>query len=153
MDYKLLVETAGKLTQVNNNSAEEFIQKSENLINQMNNIMLDRPDIIKLIGTDNIQMMKDNHSNHIRFIISILKYPNPDVLVDTILWVFRAYRSHGFSTNYWAAQLNTWIIIIKKELSSESYSEIYPFYEWMQINIPLFVKVSDQKLESTNLLN
>jgi len=69
-------------------------------------------------------------------------------LVETILWVFRAYRSHNFTTNYWASQLNAWIDIIKKELSPQAFSEIYPYYEWMQLNIPLFVYISDEKLDA-----
>jgi hypothetical protein len=98
-------------------------------------------------------MMKDNHANHVRFIGSLLKNYNHDVLVDTVLWVFRAYRSHGFTTNYWAAQLNSWIIVIKAVLTSQSFVEVYPYYEWMQVNIPLFVKVSDEKLEAPNSLH
>ncbi len=91
--------------------------------------------------------MKDNHANHVRFIASILRNHNPEILVDTVLWVFRAYRSRGFSSNYWAAQLNTWIEIIKEELSTETYHQVFPLYEWMQLNIPTFVKLSDEKLE------
>jgi hypothetical protein len=75
------------------------------------------------------------------------------VLVETILWVFRAYRSHGFHTNYWAAQLNSWIEILRNELSEEAYTEIYPYYEWMQVNIPLFVLFSDEKLEAPNSMH
>lgn len=98
-------------------------------------------------------MMQDNHANHARFLSSIFLHFNADVLIETILWVFRAYRSHGFTTNYWAAQLNNWIIIYKKELSPECFEEIYPFYEWMQINIPLFVKLSDEKLDAVNTIH
>jgi hypothetical protein len=115
--------------------------------------MLERPDIESLVGTNNLSMMKDNHANHVRFIASILKNYNHDVLVDTVLWVFRAYRSHGFTTNYWAAQLNTWLIVIKEVLTPESFVEVYPYYEWMQVNIPLFVKVSDERLEAPNSLH
>ena len=97
--------------------------------------------------------MQDNHANHVRFIASILKNNDADVLVETVLWVFRAYRSHGFSSNYWAAQLNTWMQILKTELSVETYKEVLPLYEWMQINIPIFVKVSDEKLEMPNSLH
>ena len=119
----------------------------------MNSLMLERKDLEKLIGKDNERMMKDNHANHVRFIASILKNYNPEVLVDTVLWVFRAYRSHGFSTNYWATQLNSWIIILKEVLSPKSYTEVYPLYEWMQVNIPLFVKLSDEKLDNSNSLH
>ena len=111
---------------------------------------LKRPEVEELVGKNNIDMMQDNHANHIRFISSILKNYDEEVLVETILWVFRAYRSHGFSTNYWAVQLNTWIKILKNQLSDETFLEVQPLYEWMQINIPVFVAISDKKLESPN---
>ncbi len=153
MDRNYLLETAMQLKQVSVKTAEEYHQHSDRLIARMNALMLERADIRGLVGANNISMMKDNHANHIRFIASILKNHNPDVLVDTVLWVFRAYRSHGFTTNYWAAQLNTWIVVIKEVLSSDSFNEVYPYYEWMQVNIPLFVKVSDEKLETPNSLH
>ena len=153
MERDYLLETAQKLIQVSSATAEDYHQKAEQLITRMNDMMLKRADIESIIGKDNISMMKDNHANHVRFIASILKNRNPDVLVETILWVFRAYRSHGFTTSYWAAQLNTWVIILKETLSSDAFVEVYPYYEWMQINIPIFVKVSDEKLEATNSMH
>ncbi len=153
MDKKYLLETAQQLKQVSAQTADEYHNKTEQLITKMNTIMFERPDIEILIGANNINMMKDNHSNHVRFIASILKNHNSDVLVDTVLWVFRAYRSHGFSTNYWAAQLNNWIIVIKEVLTPDCFSDVYPYYEWMQINIPIFVKLSDEKLEAPNSLH
>jgi len=106
MDKKYLLETARQLKQVSVKTADEYHQNAEKLTARMNSLMLERTDLEDLVGANNISMMKDNHANHIRFIASILKNYNPDVLVDTVLWVFRAYRSHGFTTNYWAAQLN-----------------------------------------------
>ena len=153
MDKSTLIASAGRLRQVSEKSAGEYIQKTELLLSKINSKMQSRVDIEELIGKMNFDMMKDNHANHIRFIGSILTSFNADVLVDTVLWVFRAYRSRGFHSNYWAAQLNAWIEIIRENLTQESYSEIYPYYEWMQVNIPLFVKISDEKLETLNSLH
>ncbi len=150
MDKNHLLQTANQLKQVSNTAADEYAQNAEQLITEMNKLMIERGDLENLVGKGNSAMMQDNHANHVRFIISILKYNNAEVLVETILWVFSAYRSHGFSTNYWAAQLNTWMQIFKNQLSVETYTEVLPLYEWMQINLPVFVKVSDEKLESTN---
>lgn len=147
MDKNYLIETATQMKQMSSSSAEEYRQKSELLINKMNALMLDKADIEILVGKENLDMMKDNHANHVRFMASVFKNYNPEVLVETVLWVFRAYRSHGFTTNYWATQLNTWISLLKEMLTPESFSEIYPYYEWMQINIPVFSKLSDEKLE------
>ena len=153
MERKQLFESAEQLKQVSENTFSEYQGKVELLIIRINGLMLERPDLENLIGKNNTNMMKDNHANHARFIASILKNYNSDILVDSILWVFRAYRSHGFNSNYWSAQLNAWIITLKEVLSPESYIEIYPYYEWMQINIPIFVKVSDEKLEMLNSLH
>lgn len=153
MDKNFILESAKKLKQVSEKSAEEFSAKSELLIAKINELMIERADLEKFIGEDNIAMMKDNHANHVRFISSMLKMYNPEILTDTVLWVFRAYRSHGFKTNYWATQLNSWILIINQLLTKESFNEIYPIYEWMQINIPIFVKLSDEKLEAPNSLH
>jgi hypothetical protein len=148
MDKKTLIESANRLNSVSKSSVMEYIGKSDQLIAKINTYMTSREDIVALIGDDNLAMMRDNHSNHVRFMASIFESRNDEVLIETILWVFRAYRSHNFTTTYWAAQLNAWIDIIKKELSPQAYLEIYPYYEWMQTNIPLFVYFSDEKLDS-----
>ncbi|WP_372746780.1 hypothetical protein [Lutibacter sp.] len=150
MNKTYLLQTCEELKGFSDKSSEEYDTKSDKLLSEINAIMLKRPDIKDLVGEENLLMMQDNHANHIRFISSILKEFNSEVLIETILWVFRAYRSHGFSTNYWAAQLNTWILVLKNQLSTESCLEILPLYNWMQINIPIFVKLSDDKLKSPN---
>lgn len=150
MDKNYLLQTANQLKRASNTAATEYEQKAEQLIVEMNKLMLERQDLEILVGKNNINMMQDNHANHVRFMASILKNYNSDVLVETILWVFRSYRSHGFSANYWAAQLNTWMVIFKSQFSTETYNEVKPLYEWMQINIPIFVKLSDEQINSQN---
>lgn len=142
MDKQYLLKSASELEQVDIETAEEYSSKADMLAEKLNTKMENREDIQKLIGSENLEMMKDNHRNHTRFIASILKNHNPDVLVETVLWVFNAYMNHGFASNYWAAQLNSWIEMLKIELSEKSFSQVYPYYEWMQTNIPLFTSIS-----------
>jgi len=106
--------------------------------------MESRADLLEMVGDGNVNMMKDNHANHARFMESIFVQHSSEILVDTVLWVFRAYRSRNFSSTYWAAQLNAWIELYKKELSAECYQEIYPYYNWMQINIPTFNNLAEE---------
>jgi len=148
MDKQELLASAGKLKQVSDAALSEYRSKSELFVSKMNSMMIKRKDILKLVGEKNLEMMQDNHANHARFMTSIFAQYVPEVFVETILWVFRAYRSHGFTTNYWAAQLNQWILIIQKELQPEILREIKPYYEWMQVHIPIFVQLSDDNLES-----
>lgn len=147
MNYEYLITTASSIPKVSQKNSIEYAQKMPGCIARINNLLLSRSDLKSLIGEDNTHMMKDNHANHCRFILSYINHPIPNVLVDTVLWVFRAYRTHGFSSNYWSAQLNSWTDVFKEELSVEAFNDILPLYSWMITNIPTFVKVSDVQME------
>lgn len=144
MDRNNLIKTAAQLEPVSPASVGEFSSKRELLVALINQKMESRHDLIGLIGSGNLEMMKDNHANHARFMESVFAHHSPEVLVDTVLWVFRAYRSRNFSSTYWAAQLNAWIDLYQKELSSACFREIYPYYNWMQINIPTFNRLAEE---------
>ena len=107
-----------------------------------------RIDILELVGGDkNIRMMKDNYRNHLRFVGSIMQTPNAYTLVNTYLWEFRAYMSRGFISNYWAAQINTWIQLLKENLSEKAFNEILSIYNYISVNIPEFVIAAEDELE------
>jgi len=151
MSKEKLLISAKKLTQPEVSAAEEYSLKRDTMVEKLNKIMLGRADLENLIGQNNIDMMLDNHRNHARFIESILFNYEPEILVTTVLWVYRAYRTHGFKLTYWPAQLNMWIKILKEELSELSYNQIYPFYNWMLINQVEFVEASDDKINLKNI--
>jgi hypothetical protein len=148
MTKETLLKSASELKQPTKKAKEEFSTKMNTLVAKMNEIMLDRADIKNLVGDDNIEMMKDNHANHARFMDSIFANYEPEVLVDTVLWVFRAYRSRNFTSTYWAAQLNAWMTMYKNELSEDCQKEILPYYNWMQVNIPVFNKLAEEDIDA-----
>ncbi len=145
MDKQILFESAAKLGPFGKPAAEAYRNASEKMVARINSHMTERADIRDLVPENARDMMKDNHANHARFIASILKDFNSEVLVETILWVFRAYRSRSFSPTYWAAQINSWILILEEELPREAYLDILPLYEWIQIYIPLFDKITGEQ--------
>lgn len=147
MNRENLIATASALPQVEQQHSAEYSSKRDHLVDMMNQLMTARADVNEMVGSHNIAMMKDNHANHARFMESIFIQQAPEVLVDTILWVFRAYRSRNFSSTYWAAQMNTWIELYRSELSPDCFKQVYPYYNWMQINIPHFNHLAEEKLE------
>jgi len=148
MKREELIKTAKKLKQVDQKFAEEYTVKKDGLVDMMNKRMLARADINEMVGKQNVEMMADNHANHARFLESIFYQHSAETLVDTILWVFRAYRSRNFSSTYWSAQLNAWLNIYKTEFSETTYNEILPFYSWMQVNIPVFNTLAEQGIDA-----
>jgi len=139
-----LMETASALNQPTEAMTQEFSQKRDQLAAMGNEQMAQRPDLEKMVGGKNQQMAEDNNRNFARFMESIFSEYNPEVLVETVMWVFRSYRSHGFHTTYWAANLNIWVDLLKQELSQETFDGLYPFYNWLIVNIPIFVKLTDE---------
>lgn len=148
MSKELLLKSAAAIQQPSEEASKEFREKVNLLIDKMNVTMLARPDVEDLVGPGNTEMMKDNHANHARFMDSVFQNYIPEVLVDTVMWVFRAYRSRNFSSTYWSAQLNTWMKIYNEELSEECQKEILPFYHWMQVNIPLFNQLAEGEFDA-----
>ena len=141
---KQLLETARTLIQPQETVIREFSRKRDELAAMGNQTLADRSDLEKLVGEGNRQMAEDNNRNFARFMESMFSDYNAEVLVDTVLWVFRAYRSHGFQTTYWAANLNVWVDMLKQELSTEAFDALYPYYNWLIVNIPVFVKLTDE---------
>ncbi len=148
MTREELIQSAMKLKQPLKEIAEEYASKRDALAAEINRRMTAREDLVMLLGEGNQTMMEDNHRNHARFMESVFLGYNPVILVDTVLWVFRAYRSHGFRLAYWPAQLDTWVEILKQELSPTAFEQIYPFYNWMIINQPAFVSLTDDEIQN-----
>ena len=147
---ELLQKSAEQLTVPPAAAVEEFGQKQEKLAAKGNELFGSRSDVEKLVGEENLQMAEDNNRNFARFMASLFANYDPNVFVETVLWVYRTYRCHGFHTTYWAANLNLWTDLIKEELSDESYKAIYPFYEWLIVNIPKFTKITDECVDYEN---
>ncbi|MBN2714906.1 MAG: hypothetical protein JXX14_03560 [Deltaproteobacteria bacterium] len=146
-----LDHTSHQLVQPPKVSAEEFAQKSEAMAAMGSERFRNRSDVIALVGENNIQMAHDNNRNFARFMISMFDNYNPAVFVETVLWVFRAYRAHGFQTTYWPANLNIWVEMLKTELQPETCKALYPFFNWLIINIPLFAAISDNHISQSNM--
>ena len=138
-----LLKTAATLVQPPESATAEFARKREELAARGNQTMAAREDLEKLVGKGNRQMAEDNNRNFARFMESMFTAYEPEVLVNTVLWVFRAYQAHGFHTTYWAANLNVWVDMLKNDLSGEASEAVYPFYNWIIVNIPTFVRLTE----------
>ena len=146
----VLLSSAEKLAPPAETAIQEFEHKWEIIAAEGTRLLLARPDLEKLVGKGNEQMAEDNNRNFPRFMLSLFSDYQPAVFVETVLWVFRAYRSHGFHTTYWAANLNIWVDLLQKKLSADAWQQIYPFYNWLIVNIPKFTAITDADLADSS---
>lgn len=143
-----LIASARHLVQPTAAVTAEFSQKREALAAMVNTAMNARDDLEKLVGQDGRRMSEDNNRNFPLFMESLFQEYRPEILVDTALWVFRSYRSHGFAPIYWPANLDTWVETLRRELTPQSFAAIVDFYSWLIINIPVFTKLTDAEIGS-----
>ncbi len=153
MNKQYLLDQAAALPKISEAAAAEYSEMQPMLAEEVSRCLLDRKDIDQLIGAGNRSMMEDNHRNHGRFIASLLGSFDAGVLVETILWVFRAYRSHGFQVSYWNAQLDAWLAAMGRHLSPETATELKPLYSYMLLNHKNFANLSDQDTPHTPLIS
>lgn len=86
-----------------------FGEYKNSFLEYVNRKFLERPDLEDLIGgIRNVQLMLDNHRNHISFISILLKIGNIELLEKTIPWVYHSYHNQGFSYDYFSAVLAMW---------------------------------------------
>jgi len=114
---------------------EEYSKIRPIVLAEMNSYMLAYENIEQIVGEGNIGMMLDNHKNHAEFIEAFLLEFNKEVLPEIMIWVFKAYMSRGFKTEYWDVQLNGWLAVLKSNMSKEGFESIEPIYKWMLDNI------------------
>ncbi len=150
MTKQHLLSQAAALPAISTEAAREYGACHPLLAEEVTRCLLQRDDLERLIGPGNWEMMADNHRNHGRFIASLLQGFNPEVLVETILWVFRAYRSHGFQLTYWPAQLDAWLRLLPQHLSEKTAREVAPLYRFMLLNQPFFATLSEQPAPLNN---
>ncbi len=148
MDRETLLNTAGTLAQPSPAAARAFIEHGAGIAEGLAQRLAGRADIDRLVGAGNVEMMRDNARNMTRFMGSVFTHFDPAVLVDTVAWVFRAYQSHGFASQFWSAELNLTIEIIEETLAAEAARELVPFFDWLVINVPAFTALAEQLPEA-----
>ena len=146
MNKEQLIESARQLCPPSATAAADYEARREAMAAELSRRMLARPDVDRLIGPGNREMLENNSRNMLRFMGSLFRSFEPVVLAETALWVFRAYRSHGFQISYWPANLDTTVQILREQLPAESFASVYPSFEWLIVHNPAIVELSDAAL-------
>ena len=71
-------------------AALQYKQYQEELLQQVDNELAGRPDLLGLIGHSPIETMYRNHENHVRFMTTVFRLNSYSLLAETLIWVYRA---------------------------------------------------------------
>jgi len=138
-------EITSNLEKITLKAAEEYNKKMNTLIKEVNENLSQRDDLMQLIGNNSIKKMKDNHENHAGFMYNSFKVKSEKLFINTIIWVYRTYKNHGFSYQYFPVELKAWKSAVNNNLSSENSELIINIYNLMLDNHKLFVKESESR--------
>lgn len=128
---KKLIKEAEKILTVSNESAEEYEKNKDSMLDFVNTEISKRKDLFQLIGGNSLQMMFDNHRNHVNFMINVFKFSLFEMLVKIVPWVYKSYYNHGFLYDYFLVELETWKKAVEKFLTKSSANQIIKTYEWL----------------------
>jgi methanogenic corrinoid protein MtbC1 len=112
-------------------AAAEYRQRADRLVAEVDRKLAARPEIGSLIGDNPLSVMSANHRHHAGFMANVFRFNKFDLLTQTVPWVYRTYHSHGFSYDYFRAELAVWIEAVKEHLSPDSARSLLPVYEWL----------------------
>lgn len=117
---------------VSRECADDYETNVFSIISKVNEMMEIKNAKMHLIGSNPVSVMHDNHKNHGRFMVNVLKLNDYHLLEETIKWVINSYKARGFSYQYFDEVLETWIESIGTYLQPKSVEQIIPVYENMK---------------------
>lgn len=131
-----------KLKAIPPQSADQYSDAMDRMIDHVNMELCGRPDIVELIGHNPLQMMEMNHLHHAHFMLTVFRLNAFDLLVRTIPWVYRAYHSRGFSHDYFPIELWAWERALLDNCGDSDILPIIAVYDWMLCNHETMIKLS-----------
>ena len=124
-----LIRSAEELNGVSDAVLRAYAQAGPAAAQAVTEALEARADVDALVGGKRA-MMADNHANHVRYVQSVLAQPNPRLLVETVVWVYRTYLGHGFSPDYWPVFLPLLVEGLRSRMPGDAFAEVEPLYRW-----------------------
>lgn len=131
MDIDSLANEATATLSISADASGRFQALMPVLLENLNRSMISHPQMAILTGGNPRSVMLDNHSNHIDFMVVVLKFKAFGMLCRTVPWVYRSYRAHGFSFDYFSVELENWKKVIQEHMEPTFASEVLSIYDWM----------------------
>ncbi len=126
-----LHEHLATLSPVSEAAARIYSENKQELLDAINKTTHGIAEITTLIGRNPLQMMYDNHRNHIELMANVMLFGEYTLLAEHLPWVYRAYHSQGFSFDYFPVQFQAWISAVNTLLPRPIAEEIRAIYHWM----------------------
>ena len=133
-----------RLNPISKKAATEYSHKASFLLDRVNQNLANNDEINDLLGDNSLNLMYENHKNHLRFMKNLFVINDFELLAKTVAWVYKSYHKRGFDYRYFVIEYQIWQEAVKQELSQESAKLINQVYQWLLKNHQDFIKISQQ---------
>jgi len=93
--------------------------------------LLRHPDLIRFLGPNAYDLLRQNHENHAKFMDNVFFLGAPALLRRTLPWVYRTYGARGVSPDYFPVELEAWKGAVAERLPGAEAEAIHRVYDWM----------------------
>ena len=129
--FSRLRREALQLRRVSAAAASAYEAERDTMLPLVDRKLIEREDLQRLIGNNPIALMRLNHSNHALFMANVFRYSCFGLFAQVLVWVYRAYRHHGFAGEYFPIELAAWRAAVSECLAPPVAAEIDAVYAWM----------------------
>jgi len=126
-----IISSTSSIENISTESVKAYEKTKEILIRDVNNAVLQHPNIDILLGGNPPELIENNHLQHAGFMLEVMILNDFELLARTLPWVYRTYHNQGIDFDYFKIELQAWINAIEKELSSNQAAPIVALYDWM----------------------
>ncbi len=137
---------ASELQPVPGESSRAYSEHLERLLGTVNQAMEARPDIVRLVGDEGLELMYMNHRHHADFMANVFRYGTFELLGRVVVWVYRSYRMRGFSPEYFLRAMEGWMGAIRHHLPAEAAGPLLEVYQWILDSHPRMLELSSSPL-------
>ena len=123
--------TLDNIKPVCSEAAKEYRQKMHSLAQFLDNALDGATNRNELLGCAPIDLLRNNHKNHVHFLANVFELNDFELLKKTIPWVYGSYHSHGVPYDYFRFSLQAWQEAVKEHLTEKAANAICPIYQWM----------------------
>lgn len=135
------------LPEIPREAVKDYEKNSEAMLEMVNEELSNSEGIVDLIEGNSFDMMRDNHENHVRFMTNVFELDNYKLMVRTVSWVYRTYKNHGFSYDYFPAELEAWMQAVNQHLRPENAKPIEEVYSFLLDNHRKFINMAQDLKE------
>lgn len=142
----ILLEELGSIDAVNDVVASTYAAVSDYAATQVTRKVREHADADILLPRTNPELLEENHLQHARYMESVLRAGGDESVVDTVIWVYRTYLSHGFAPGYWPVQLQAWQSVLVELMPEDEYQSVAPYYEWLMRHHEAFLELARSRV-------